>query len=97
MKVGRQRALEFEISAAGGMAEAEPPRVQGLARKAGDPGVGRTAAGSRAKGPCAIEGVADQRMAAMREMDPDLMGAAGRQAAFDERGRAAKGARGDSG
>jgi hypothetical protein len=84
VKVNRQRAVEFETSGAGGMVEAEPPGMQGLAGKAGDEPAGRIAAGSRAAGARAIDDVTDERMAAMREMYSDLMGASSREAALDE-------------
>ena len=67
------------------MGEAEQPGVQGLARecrrlRAASAGRGAPIAGARA-----IDRIADQRMAEMGEMNADLVGAAGIEAAFELR------------
>ncbi len=67
------------------MGEAEPAGVQRLPRKAGDPLPDLARAGDGAAGAGAVDRVADQRMADMREVNPDLVGAAGGEPAFDER------------
>ena len=67
------------------MGEAEPPGVQGLARESGDPGAEFARSGDSTAGARAINRVADQRVAEMRQMHADLVGAAGREAAFDQR------------
>src|SRR5205807_5611898 len=52
----------------------------GRARRTGGPQTRR-----RASGTAAVDRVADQRMAAMRQMHADLVGAAGQQPALDQR------------
>src|ERR1700693_6401649 len=82
------------MSAAGRMCEAEQPGMQGLTRKSGDLGRGLTATGGGAPGPGAIEGIADQRVGREGGVNPDLMGAAGGESAFDERRLAGERAQG---
>ena len=67
------------------MGEAEQPGMQGLARKAGDLRAGRPVRATAAPGARAIDRIADQRMAEMREMHADLVGPAGQQAALEQR------------
>src|SRR5262252_8960564 len=68
------------------MREAEPPGMQGLARKGDDALADRTGAGDRAPGTRAIDRIADQRMAEGGEMHADLMGSPCRKPALQERG-----------
>src|SRR5258708_236402 len=72
------------------MHETERLGVQGLAWKRGHlatcplgPSLAPAAAGR-----AAVKRIADQRMAALAQMDPDLMSPPGRQAAFDRGGDA---------
>src|SRR5690348_3285774 len=71
------------------MRQAEQPSVQSLPPKTGNfmtnLASARTAAKTPPAGPCSVERVADQRMADMRQMHADLMGAPGQQATFDQR------------
>lgn len=85
MKVGRQRAVELEPAPTLRVREAEPPGVKRLPRKGGDPrpDIARTGGGATGAGP--IDRVADQRVSLMGKVNPDLMGAPGGEAAFDER------------
>ena len=70
------------------MDKAEPPGVQRLARKAGDFARRPARCGrSAAAGARAIDRVADQRMADMRQMHADLVRAAGGEPAFEQRRR----------
>src|SRR6056297_870958 len=76
-EVGGQRALEDVFRAGCRVAEAEPAGMERLARETCERAGRRTAA--------AIDRVADQRMADMRRMDPDLVRAPRLEPAFDER------------
>src|ERR1700730_18276175 len=67
------------------MGEAEQPGVQGLARECGNLRPARPGVSNRSPGTRAIDRIADQRVAEMGEMNPDLVGAARSQAAFDLR------------
>ena len=67
-QIGRRRALELQRLAARRMREAEPRRMQGLARHA-----------QRRR--AAVQRVGHQRMAARRQVDADLVRAAGVQRA----------------
>jgi len=72
------------------VAESQGPGVQGLAFHGADSGAG----GLRQVGHApamlaAIERVADHRVAALGQMDPDLVGAAGQEPAFQQARRAA--------
>jgi hypothetical protein len=69
--------------AAGGMGEAEQMRVQGLTRKPRYLGSDAAALPDSAPGARAIKGIPDQRVAAMGKMNPDLVGSAGGQTAFE--------------
>ncbi len=87
MSAGK-RAVEGQPLAGDRMDEAEQPRMQGLSRemrqfprRAAPMRASRGASGARAVGR-----VADQRMADMREVNPDLVGAAGQQSALDQCG-----------
>ena len=84
MNVSGQRAVEHETAAAGGVGEAEQTRVQGLTGKCSDPGPMCAAARDSASGARAVDRIADQRVAAIGEVHPDLMGSAGGKTAFDE-------------
>ena len=68
-----------------GMGEAEQPGVQSLTRKGGNPRTYRACASGRPSGTCAVDRVADQRVAEMGEMNPDLMGPTRGKTAFNER------------
>src|SRR6516162_5510142 len=48
--------------------------MESLTRKGGDLRTDGAAAGDRTSTACAVEGIADQSMAQMGEMNPDLMG-----------------------
>ena len=62
-------------------------RVQRLAPKALDQGAGRLRqAGQAPRGGPAVERIADHRVAAVAQVDADLVGASGQEAAFDEAG-----------
>ena len=67
------------------MGEAEQPGVQSLARERGNLRTARPGSSDRSPGARAIDRIADQRVAEMGEMNPDLMGAARGEAAFDLR------------
>ena len=67
------------------MDETEQPGVQGLPRKGRDRGASGAERCHRPAAARAINRVADQRMAGMRQMDADLMGTPGQQAALDQR------------
>ena len=85
--VSGQCALELEILTARGMAKRQRPGVQGLAGKPRDrvPGVRRQRRPPAPAGP-AICGITDHRVAAMGEMDTNLVGASGLEAAFEQTG-----------
>src|SRR5437016_4514435 len=70
---------------AGGMGEAEQARMQGLTRKRRNLAPDAAASCDGTPGARAVEGVADQRIAPMGKMDPDLMRSAGGQTAFEAR------------
>src|SRR5712691_5386008 len=59
--------------------------MQSLARKCGNFGTDNAGPGDYAAGARAVGRVADQGMADMRQMHADLVGAAGQEAAFDQR------------
>ena len=64
--------------------------MQGLAGKAGGRGISGFLASVLARGGlagAAIERIADQGVAQMGQMDPDLMGAPGLQPALDQGGK----------
>src|SRR5207253_4009394 len=86
------RALELQKPLLDRMCEAEQPGVQRLARKGGDLCAGRPDPGERSPGSCAIDRVADHRMAEMGEVNPDLVGPTGGEAAFDLRRMEVEGA-----
>src|SRR5881396_2145639 len=67
------------------MGKAEEPRVQSLPGKCGNFRTDVPGAGDGPSGAGAIGRVADKRMADMRQMYADLMGAAGEQPALDQR------------
>src|SRR6266851_697606 len=69
----------------GRMDKAEPPGVQSLAGKCGNLGTDRARAGDRPSGARAVDGITDQRVAAMGEMDSDLVGPTGGETAFEKR------------
>src|SRR5215472_12697284 len=73
------------MSWTGWMCEPEEARVQSLTLKCSNPGAGWSTKSDRASGARAVEPITDQRVAAMSEMDTDLMGSAGGEAALDER------------
>jgi hypothetical protein len=66
--------------------EAEQACVQSLTGKGGDPRTGCAGTGAGAPGACAVERIADQRVATIGKMDSDLMRPAGSKTAFDECG-----------
>jgi len=67
------------------MGEAEQPRVQGLTGKGGNLRTDRTLASNRSPGTRAVDRVADQGMADMGEMNPDLMRPTRRKTALNNR------------
>src|SRR5580658_6781296 len=69
------------------MAEAEQHRVQRLTRERGELSARLEREGTQAAGAAriAVNGIADQRVTRGAQMHADLMRAARRQAAFDER------------
>src|SRR5258708_35121336 len=67
------------------MNEAEQPGVQRLARERGNLPTRRPGSRNRSPRTRAIDRIADQRVAEMGEMNPDLVGAARSQAALDLR------------
>jgi hypothetical protein len=69
------------------MRETEPPRVQSLTGKRGNLGTDGACASEAPSGASAVDPIADQRVAAMGEMDPDLVGPTRGETAFDKRCR----------
>ena len=67
------------------MGKAEQAGVQSLAREAGNLRAARPGLSDRSPGTGAIDWIADQRVAEMGEMNPDLVGPTRGQAAFDLR------------
>src|SRR5580700_5054253 len=67
------------------MDEAQQPRMQCLPRKAANHRTNRTGMGHCAPGAGAVNRIADQRMAAMRQMHADLVRAAGKELALEQR------------
>src|SRR5215813_2347277 len=67
------------------MGEAEQSGMQRLTREGGDPGARRTDASDRSAGPRAIHRIPYQWMPEMGQMNADLVGPPGGEAAFDLR------------
>ncbi len=67
------------------MGEAEQPGVQGLTRKGGNPRTCRASASDGSPGACTVDRIADQGVAKMGEMNPDLMGPTRGKTALNKR------------
>ena len=69
------------------MGEAEQPGVQGLTGKGGNRRTCRASASDGSSGARAVDRIANQRVAEMGEMNPDLMGPTRRETALHKRSK----------
>ena len=67
------------------MGEAEQPGMQGLTRKGGNPRARRASPSNGSSGARAVDRIADQGVAEMGEMNPDLMGPTRGKTALNKR------------
>src|SRR5216683_6110817 len=67
------------------MGEAEQPGMQGLTRKGGNPRARRASPSNGSSGARAVDRIADQGVAEMGEMNPDLMGPTRGETALNNR------------
>ena len=84
VEIARHRSLEDQALARDGMRHGDAPRVEGLARKRAQCR-GERRVGDLQPSGFAVRRVADDRPAARRQVDADLMRAAGDEAAAEQR------------
>ena len=90
LQVGRQGALEMEMTVRGGVLEAEDAGVEGLTRTGGEAVLHKMAIGGEGgafeDGVAPVGGIVEEGMADVAHVGADLVRAAGLEDTFDQRG-----------